>query len=74
MQSIQHCISGDVPMFAAYKEKIPFTKSAPIDEVETKQQKKQKAGQKKPPKQQQQGQGEVVKDAAQAVEKMDIKE
>ena len=56
-------------MLAVYKERLPFTKPAPIDEEETTKQKKQKQGQKK----KQKGQGDSkVTDAAQNLNDMNI--
>ena len=41
---VSYCGNNHEFNFAAYKEKIPFTKPAPVDQEETAKQKKQKAG------------------------------
>jgi len=46
MESASRCHNQSFN-FAEYKELIPFVKPAPIDEEETKKQKKQKEGMKK---------------------------
>ena len=40
-------LTNDYVIFVEYQDEIPFVNSAPIDEAETKKQKKQKEGQAK---------------------------
>lgn len=63
-------MQNDIGLFSVvYKEKIPFTKAAPIDEEESSKQKKQKAGQKK----KQKGQGEAkIDDTTKDLDQMGI--